>query len=84
MSQTNVREGYRITTLEVVELIEDLTSYVKKKDLLEKIQSEKSQSQLLKSLRSPTSKDWLAVAKCTRLRNAQIPKVFHKAAAGTI
>ncbi|KAH3955647.1 hypothetical protein HBH53_000070 [Parastagonospora nodorum] len=70
MSQTNVREGYRITTLEVVELIEDLTSY--------------SQSQLLKSLRSPTSKDWLAVAKCTRLRNAQIPKVFHKAAAGTI
>ncbi|EAT92627.2 hypothetical protein SNOG_16589 [Parastagonospora nodorum SN15] len=84
MSQTNVREGYGITTLEVVELVEDLTSYVKKKDLLEKIQSEKSQSQLLKSLRSPTSKDWLAVAKCTRLRNAQIPKVFHEAAAGTI
>ncbi|KAH5665289.1 hypothetical protein HBI21_242830 [Parastagonospora nodorum] len=27
MSQTNVRERYRITTLEVVELIEDLTSY---------------------------------------------------------
>ncbi|KAH5031038.1 hypothetical protein HBI74_085420 [Parastagonospora nodorum] len=49
MSQTNVREGYRITTLEVVELIEDLTSY-------------------------------LAVAKCTRLRNAQIPKVFYEAA----
>ncbi|KAH4054500.1 hypothetical protein HBH50_249450 [Parastagonospora nodorum] len=49
MSQTNVREGYRITTLEVVELIEDLTSY-------------------------------LAVAKYTQLRNAQIPKVFHKAA----
>ncbi|KAH6025708.1 hypothetical protein HBI54_243630 [Parastagonospora nodorum] len=60
MSQTNVREGYRITTLEVVELIEDLTSY--------------SQSQLLKSLRSLTLKDWLAVAKCTQLRNAQIPK----------
>ncbi|KAH6106766.1 hypothetical protein HBI64_235390 [Parastagonospora nodorum] len=76
MSQTNVREGYRITTLEVVKLIEDLTSYVKKKDLLEKIQSEKSQSQLLKSLRSPTSKDWLAVAKCTQLRNAQIPKTM--------
>ncbi|KAH5720807.1 hypothetical protein HBI18_155310 [Parastagonospora nodorum] len=50
MLQTNVREGYKITTLEVVELIEDLISYVKKKDLLEKIQSEKSQSQLLKSL----------------------------------
>ncbi|KAH4810666.1 hypothetical protein HBH61_097810 [Parastagonospora nodorum] len=50
MSQTNVREGYKITTLEVVKLIEDLTSYVKKKDLLKKIQSEKSQSQLLKSL----------------------------------
>ncbi|KAH5166823.1 hypothetical protein HBH77_246510 [Parastagonospora nodorum] len=66
MSQTNVREGYGITTLEVVELVEDLISY------------------LLKSLRSPTSKDWLAVAKCTRLRNAQIPKVFHEAAAGTI
>ncbi|KAH4079730.1 hypothetical protein HBH48_217840 [Parastagonospora nodorum] len=49
MSQTNVREGYRITTLEVVELVEDLISY-------------------------------LAVAKCTQLRNAQIPKVFHKAA----
>ncbi|KAH5470108.1 hypothetical protein HBI22_059870 [Parastagonospora nodorum] len=76
MSQTNVREGYRITTLEVVELIEDLTSYVKKKDLLKKIQLEKSQSQLLKSLRSPTSKDWLAVAKCTQLRNAQIPKTI--------
>ncbi|KAH6310132.1 hypothetical protein HBI38_177340 [Parastagonospora nodorum] len=57
MSQTNVREGYRITTLEVVELIEDLISY------------------LLKSLRSLTSKDWLAVAKYTQLRNAQIPKV---------
>ncbi|KAH5184382.1 hypothetical protein HBH77_178390 [Parastagonospora nodorum] len=84
MSQTNVREGYGITTLEVVELVEDLISYVKKKDLLEKIQLEKSQSQLLKSLRSLTSKDWLAVAKCTRLRNAQIPKVFHEAAAGTI
>ncbi|KAH4944555.1 hypothetical protein HBI79_000040 [Parastagonospora nodorum] len=28
MSQTNVREGYRITTLEVVELIENLTSYL--------------------------------------------------------
>ncbi|KAH3945001.1 hypothetical protein HBH53_147110 [Parastagonospora nodorum] len=62
MLQTNVREGYGITTLEVVELIEDLTSY--------------SQSQLLKSLRSPTSKDWLAVAKCTQLRNAQIPKTM--------
>ncbi|KAH5483869.1 hypothetical protein HBI31_171450 [Parastagonospora nodorum] len=49
MSQMNIREGYRITTLEVVELIEDLISY-------------------------------LAVAKCIRLRNAQIPKVFHKAA----
>ncbi|KAH5393180.1 hypothetical protein HBI33_010710 [Parastagonospora nodorum] len=49
MLQTNVREGYRITTLEVVKLIEDLTSY-------------------------------LAVAKCTQLRNAQIPKVFHEAA----
>ncbi|KAH6304746.1 hypothetical protein HBI39_114620 [Parastagonospora nodorum] len=68
MSQTNVREGYRITTLEVVKLIEDLTSYVKKKDLLEKIQLEKSQSQLLKSL-----------PKCTQLRNAQIPKVFYEA-----
>ncbi|KAH5767120.1 hypothetical protein HBI93_144230 [Parastagonospora nodorum] len=51
--QTNVREGYGITTLEVVELVEDLISY-------------------------------LAVAKCTRLRNAQIPKVFYEAAAGTI
>ncbi|KAH5732782.1 hypothetical protein HBI18_088410 [Parastagonospora nodorum] len=51
MSQTNVREGYGITTLEVVELVEDLISY-------------------------------LAVAKCTRLRNAQIPKVFHEAAYG--
>ncbi|KAH5450374.1 hypothetical protein HBI31_243600 [Parastagonospora nodorum] len=28
MSQTNVREGYRITTLEVVKLIEDLISYL--------------------------------------------------------
>ncbi|KAH6324717.1 hypothetical protein HBI38_070540 [Parastagonospora nodorum] len=45
----NVREGYRITTLEVVKLIEDLISY-------------------------------LAVAKCTQLRNAQIPKVFYEAA----
>ncbi|KAH5563465.1 hypothetical protein HBI24_248690 [Parastagonospora nodorum] len=37
MSQTNIREGYRITTLEVIELIEDLTSYysakVKTEDL---------------------------------------------------
>ncbi|KAH4915947.1 hypothetical protein HBI79_231910 [Parastagonospora nodorum] len=66
MLQTNVREGYRITTLEVVKLVEDLISY------------------LLKSLRSLTLKDWLAVAKCIRLRNAQIPKVFYKAAAGTI
>ncbi|KAH6511188.1 hypothetical protein HBI56_117810 [Parastagonospora nodorum] len=41
MLQTNVREGYRIITLEVIELIEDLISY---------------------------------------LRNAQIPKVFYKAA----
>ncbi|KAH4333437.1 hypothetical protein HBH98_250770 [Parastagonospora nodorum] len=44
MLQTNVREGYEITTLEVVELIEDLISY---------------------------------------LRNAQISKVFYKAAYGT-
>ncbi|KAH6299219.1 hypothetical protein HBI39_141630 [Parastagonospora nodorum] len=66
MLQTNVREGYGITTLEVVELVEDLISY------------------LLKSLRLLTLKDWLAVAKCIRLRNAQIPKVFHEAAAGTI
>ncbi|KAH5776087.1 hypothetical protein HBI93_252620 [Parastagonospora nodorum] len=58
MLQTNVREGYKITTLEVVELIEDLTSY------------------LLKSLRSPTLKDWLTVAKYTQLRNAQIPKTM--------
>ncbi|KAH5776773.1 hypothetical protein HBI16_085830 [Parastagonospora nodorum] len=49
MLQTNVREGYRITTLEVVKLIEDLISY-------------------------------LAVAKCIRLQNAQIPKVFYEAA----
>ncbi|KAH5208904.1 hypothetical protein HBH77_082990 [Parastagonospora nodorum] len=53
MSQTNVREGYGIMTLEVVELIEDLISY-------------------------------LAVAKCIRLRNAQISKVFYEAAARTI
>ncbi|KAH5749369.1 hypothetical protein HBI88_194600 [Parastagonospora nodorum] len=66
MSQTNIREGYRITTLEVVKLVEDLTSY------------------LLKSLRLLTLKDWLAVAKCTQLRNAQILKVFYEAAAGTI
>ncbi|KAH5792759.1 hypothetical protein HBI88_152630 [Parastagonospora nodorum] len=37
MSQTNVREGYRITTLEVVKLVEDLISYysakVKTEDL---------------------------------------------------
>ncbi|KAH5497275.1 hypothetical protein HBI52_191130 [Parastagonospora nodorum] len=58
MSQTNVREGYRITILEVVELIEDLISY------------------LLKSLRLLTLKDWLAVAKCIQLRNAQIPKTM--------
>ncbi|KAH5389815.1 hypothetical protein HBI32_246860 [Parastagonospora nodorum] len=45
MSQTNVREGYRITTLEVVKLVEDLI-----------------------------------IAKCIQLRNAQIPKVFYKAA----
>ncbi|KAH5321831.1 hypothetical protein HBI50_104970 [Parastagonospora nodorum] len=49
MLQTNVREGYRIITLEVIELIEDLISY-------------------------------LAVAKYTQLRNAQIPKVFYEAA----
>ncbi|KAH6400899.1 hypothetical protein HBI60_077770 [Parastagonospora nodorum] len=42
MLQTNVREEYRITTLEVVKLIEDLISYIKKKDLLEKIQLEKT------------------------------------------
>ncbi|KAH6239153.1 hypothetical protein HBI15_039850 [Parastagonospora nodorum] len=30
MSQTNVREGYRIITLEVVELVEDLISYLLK------------------------------------------------------
>ncbi|KAH4984554.1 hypothetical protein HBI76_136980 [Parastagonospora nodorum] len=53
MLQTNVREGYRITTLEVVKLIEDLISY-------------------------------LAVAKCTQLQNAQIPKVFYKAASSSI
>ncbi|KAH6198216.1 hypothetical protein HBI53_164430 [Parastagonospora nodorum] len=41
MLQTNVREGYKIITLEVIELIEDLISY---------------------------------------LQNAQIPKVFYKAA----
>ncbi|KAH4890701.1 hypothetical protein HBH74_238150 [Parastagonospora nodorum] len=29
MSQTNVREGYRITTLEVIKLIEDLISYLR-------------------------------------------------------
>ncbi|KAH4070741.1 hypothetical protein HBH50_087920 [Parastagonospora nodorum] len=28
MLQTNVREGYRITTLEIVKLVEDLTSYL--------------------------------------------------------
>ncbi|KAH4284993.1 hypothetical protein HBH79_233030 [Parastagonospora nodorum] len=49
----NVREGYRITTLEVVKLIEDFISY-------------------------------LAVAKCIQLRNAQIPKVFYKAASSSI
>ncbi|KAH6536668.1 hypothetical protein HBI81_067340 [Parastagonospora nodorum] len=65
-SKANTIKGYGITTLEVVELVEDLISY------------------LLKSLRSLTLKDWLAVAKCTRLRNAQIPKVFYEAAAGTI
>ncbi|KAH4952420.1 hypothetical protein HBI78_242130 [Parastagonospora nodorum] len=56
MLQTNIREGYGITTLEVIKLIENLISYVKKKDLLEKIQLEKSQSQLLKSLRLLTAK----------------------------
>ncbi|KAH5178535.1 hypothetical protein HBH76_193150 [Parastagonospora nodorum] len=53
MSQTNVREGYRITTLEVIKLIEDLISY-------------------------------LAVAKYTQLQNAQILKVFYKAASSSV
>ncbi|KAH6436373.1 hypothetical protein HBI14_008180 [Parastagonospora nodorum] len=35
MSQTNVREGYRITTLEVVELIENLISYYSAKVKIE-------------------------------------------------
>ncbi|KAH4927255.1 hypothetical protein HBI79_141940 [Parastagonospora nodorum] len=30
MSQTNIREGYRITTLEIIKLIEDLISYLLK------------------------------------------------------
>ncbi|KAH6354811.1 hypothetical protein HBI34_232450 [Parastagonospora nodorum] len=47
--QINIREGYRIITLEVVKLIENLISY-------------------------------LIVAKYTQLQNAQIPKVFYKAA----
>ncbi|KAH4193024.1 hypothetical protein HBI95_208060 [Parastagonospora nodorum] len=47
----NVREGYRITTLEVVKLIEDLISY------------------LLKSLRSLTSKDWLAYGAKVKIEN---------------
>ncbi|KAH4853764.1 hypothetical protein HBH75_101520 [Parastagonospora nodorum] len=34
MLQTNVREGYRITTLEVVELIEDLISYLRNAQIL--------------------------------------------------
>ncbi|KAH5630505.1 hypothetical protein HBI51_200580 [Parastagonospora nodorum] len=53
MSQINVREGYRIITLEVIKLIENLISY-------------------------------LAVAKYIQLRNAQIPKVFYKAASLSI
>ncbi|KAH4495249.1 hypothetical protein HBH89_149010 [Parastagonospora nodorum] len=35
MLQTNVREGYRITTLEVIELIEDLISYYSAKVKIE-------------------------------------------------
>ncbi|KAH4981932.1 hypothetical protein HBI76_160250 [Parastagonospora nodorum] len=35
MSQTNVREGYRITTLEVIKLIEDLISYYSAKVKIE-------------------------------------------------
>ncbi|KAH5247520.1 hypothetical protein HBI71_174020 [Parastagonospora nodorum] len=35
MLQTNIREGYRITTLEVVELIEDLISYYSAKVKIE-------------------------------------------------
>ncbi|KAH5730221.1 hypothetical protein HBI17_221290 [Parastagonospora nodorum] len=54
------KKGYGITILEVVELVEDLISY------------------LLKSLRLLTLKDWLAVAKCIWLRNAQIPKYSAK------
>ncbi|KAH5018256.1 hypothetical protein HBI75_175900 [Parastagonospora nodorum] len=53
MLQTNIREGYKITTLEVIKLIEDFISY-------------------------------LAVAKYTQLQNAQIPKVFYKAASSSI
>ncbi|KAH5707378.1 hypothetical protein HBI20_204800 [Parastagonospora nodorum] len=45
MLQINVREGYRIITLEIIKLIEDLI-----------------------------------IAKCIQLQNAQIPKVFYKAA----
>ncbi|KAH6129003.1 hypothetical protein HBI69_000250 [Parastagonospora nodorum] len=48
MSQMNVREGYRIMTLEVVKLIEDL------------------------------------ITKCIQLQNAQIPKVFYKAASSSV
>ncbi|KAH5141448.1 hypothetical protein HBI73_072530 [Parastagonospora nodorum] len=42
MLQTNIREEYRITTLEIVKLIENLISYIKKKNLLKKIQLEKT------------------------------------------
>ncbi|KAH3956176.1 hypothetical protein HBH51_250500 [Parastagonospora nodorum] len=35
MSQTNIREGYRITTLEVIKLVEDLISYYSAKVKIE-------------------------------------------------
>ncbi|KAH6520070.1 hypothetical protein HBI07_231890 [Parastagonospora nodorum] len=64
-------------TLEVVKLIEDLTSYVKKKDLLKKIQLEKSQSQLLKSL--PKVRQYSAKVKTEDSSNTLTPTLSETA-----
>jgi hypothetical protein len=84
ISQKVIKDGYGITDTDLTILVEELEEYVKREELYDKIKDAAPQSNSLKKLRSPTTKDWLSATLCPRLKLDDIPQGFHMAAAGRL
>ena len=84
MSQKTLRQGYSLNVVDIDVLVEELIGFLKSQQIYDSIRSASTQSNRLKSMRSPKSKEWLQVTACPRLRQRRIPSRFHELAASAI